>query len=452
MSSHLFQPPAGTRDFYPAEFSRRRYIVEAWRAAAVRHGFDEIDGPTFEHLDVYTAKSGPEIVSQLFSFRRAGGEKDYALRPEFTPTLARMFAEHAGSLSKPTKWFWTQNCFRAEKNQRGRLREFWQWNCDILGDASPGADAEVIGVSVGLLRDLGLRPEHVRVKLSDRVVVGRILESAGVRAEKVGEAFELLDLRGKVSREHLVKEAGALGLDLNAFDSVSVAIARAFAERRHDDLLGLAGANDLGSLGGLAQDALYRLRDLARELDAAGLIEWCDLELSVVRGLAYYTGTVFEVHEVSGKERAIAGGGRYDKLVETFGGPATPAVGFGMGDVVLSLVLGDRGLMPDDKAMAGRLGLRPDVFVISNGTPEADAALPRVVTKLRTAGLHARRSYKGTKNIGKLLKEASEAMGGSRYAAIIEGAAEVTLKNLETGAQERVPMEGLEKRVVAAVG
>ncbi len=181
-----------------------------------------------------------------------------------------MFAEHAGSLPKPTKWFWTQNCFRAEQNQRGRLREFWQWNCDIIGDASPQADAEIIGVAVGLLAQLGLKPADVRVKLSDRNVVARILTLAGVAENKVTEAFELLDLRAKVSRERLVKDAAELGLDLNAFDSVSAAICRAFQERRYDDLLSSAGAADLGSLGGLGSADLYRLADLAKELDAAG--------------------------------------------------------------------------------------------------------------------------------------------------------------------------------------
>jgi histidyl-tRNA synthetase len=162
------------------------------------------------------------------------------------------------------------------------------------------------------------------------------------------------------------------------------------------------------------------------------------VDLNLARGLAYYTGMVFEVHETSGAMRAIAGGGRYDNLIETFGGPATPAVGFGMGDVVLALVLSDRGLLPDDRAIAGELGLRPDAFVISNGTPESDAALPGLVTGMRGVKLHVRRSSKATKNIGKLLKDASDC--GARFAVIIESAGEATLKNLDANTQERAEL------------
>ena len=151
--------------------ARLRYIQDAWRRTSINHGFDEIDGPTFEHLDLYTVKSGEGIVSELFSFERFGGEKTFALRPEFTPTLARMYAAKAASLPKPTKWFWQQNCYRAERPQRGRLREFCQWNCDIIGDDSPAADAECIACCVGVLESLGLTPRDVRIRISHRAIV-----------------------------------------------------------------------------------------------------------------------------------------------------------------------------------------------------------------------------------------------------------------------------------------
>jgi histidyl-tRNA synthetase len=443
-----FQSPTGTRDFYPADFNRRRFIVEAWRTTSVRHGFDEIDGPTFEALDLYTAKSGPGIVSQLFAFKRAGGEKEFALRPEFTPTLARMYAEHAGSLPKPTKWFWTQNCFRAERPQRGRLREFWQWNCDVIGDPSPQADAEVIACCVALLEGLGLKPIDVRVKISNRAVVSRILTLAGVAEKRHVDAFDLLDLRGKVTEDQLIRQTAELGLDLRAFDQIGRDVATAFSGGRFSDLLSSASAASLGALGGLSTTDLYQLADLSRELEASGLLPWCDLELSIVRGLAYYTGMVFEVHEASGNERAVAGGGRYDNLIATFGGPPTPAVGFGMGDAVLALVLSDRNLMPDDRALAGSLGLRPDVFVISNGKPESDAMVSPALALLRRAGLHARRSYRATRNIGKLFKEASDA--GARFAAVIESTNEATLKDLDAGTQETVPVGAIGTMVLRA--
>ena len=186
---------------------------------------------------------------------------------------------------------------------------------------------------------------------------------------------------------------------------------------------------------------------LAKELVAAGIIDWIDFDLSIVRGLAYYTGMVFEVHEASGAERAIAGGGRYDNLVELFGGPATPAVGFGMGDVVLSLVLQDRGLMPDDQNLLKLAGCAPDVFVISNGTPEAETALKPFVAACRAMNLHTRHTYKSTRNVGKLLKEASDS--GAVFGVILESASLATIKQLATGEQRQANLEGLPQALKA---
>ena len=206
------QGPKGTRDFYPDLMAVRRHVESAWRRASVDCGFDEIEGPTYEHLSLYTAKSGPGIVNELFSFRRAGGDDDYALRPEFTPTLARMVAAKAGSLPLPVKWFAIPVHFRAERQQRGRLREFVQWNVDLLGTEGAAADAEVIGCAVLALERLGLKPTDVRVRLSHRGAVGAALAAAGVPVERTGEAFELLDRRDKMAPEEFTQRAAALGL------------------------------------------------------------------------------------------------------------------------------------------------------------------------------------------------------------------------------------------------
>lgn len=419
------QAPKGTRDFYPADLNRLRFIQHAWRSASITHGFDEIDGPTFEHLDLYTIKSGDGIVSELFSFERFGGEKKFALRPEFTPTLARLYASRAGALPKPTKWFWLQNCFRAENPQRGRLREFYQWNCDIIGDDSPLADAEVIACAVGMFQSLGLTPAHLRVRINDRRLISSLLASCGATDEVA--ALNLLDRRTKADRAEFDKSAAALGIRLADFDA---GCARLVAQSQARKSGQPTPENDLAGL--------TPLWDLLIQMNIA---DWCDFDPGIARGLAYYTGMVFEVHEASGAERAVAGGGRYDKLIELFGGPPTPAVGFGMGDVVLSLVLQDKGLFPSDDQVADRLGLRPDVFVISNGTPEADAALTPAIARLRAAGLHARRSYKATRNIGKLLGDATRLR--ARHALIIESAAAGQLKNLETGSQVSVQIADL---------
>jgi histidyl-tRNA synthetase len=428
-----FQSPKGTRDFYPAEMAVRRRIEAAWRDASVAFGFDEIDGPTFEHLELYTAKSGEGIVNELFSFRRAGGSDDYALRPEFTPTLARMAAARAAQLPVPIKWFAVPNFFRAERPQRGRLREFYQWNVDLLGAEGPAIDAEVIGVAVAALARLGLKHTDVRVKISHRVAAAKLVRALGVAEESVAGAFELLDRRDKMPPEEFTKRAAALGLAGDALARFESAV-RTRVQVGED--LGV-----LASAAGIAAAELGELAALRDALVAADLASWCEFDLGIVRGLAYYTGTVFEIHEASGGERAIAGGGRYDGLVELFGGPKTPAMGFGMGDVVLGLVLADRGLLPKD---GNELLPRPDAFVVSAGEPAADAELPRLVARLRADGFHVRHSYKATRNVGKLLADASKQR--ARFAVILgaelaEGRA--MLKDLASGEQRPVVLAEL---------
>ena len=428
-----FQSPKGTRDFYPAEMAVRRRIEAAWRDASVAFGFDEIDGPTFEHLELYTAKSGEGIVNELFSFRRAGGSDDYALRPEFTPTLARMAAARAAQLPVPIKWFAVPNFFRAERPQRGRLREFYQWNVDLLGAEGPAIDAEVIGVAVAALARLGLKHTDVRVKISHRVAAAKLVRALGVAEESVAGSFELLDRRDKMPPEEFTTRAAALGLAGDALARFESAV-RTRVQVGED--LGV-----LASAAGIAADELGELAALRDALVAADLAPWCEFDLGIVRGLAYYTGTVFEIHEASGGERAIAGGGRYDGLVELFGGPKTPAMGFGMGDVVLGLVLADRGLLPKD---GSELLPRPDAFVVSAGEPAADAELPRLVARLRADGFHVRHSYKATRNVGKLLADASKQR--ARFAVILgaelaEGRA--MLKDLASGEQRPVALAEL---------
>ncbi|RLS46688.1 MAG: histidine--tRNA ligase [Planctomycetota bacterium] len=428
-----FQSPKGTRDFYPAEMAVRRRIEAAWRDASIAFGYDEIDGPTFEHLELYTAKSGEGIINELFSFRRAGGSDDYALRPEFTPTLARMAAARAAQLPMPVKWFAVPNFFRAERPQRGRLREFYQWNVDLLGAEGPAIDAEVIGVAVAALARLGLRATDVRVKISHRVAAANVVRALGVADESVAGAFELLDRRDKMPPEEFTKRAAALGL---AGDGLARFEAVVRTRVQITDDIGV-----LATTAGIAPESLAELVLLRDALVAAGLAEWCEFDLGIVRGLAYYTGTVFEIHEASGGERAIAGGGRYDGLIELFGGPKTPAIGFGMGDVVLGLVLADRGLLPADGT---ELLPRPDAFIIALADPAADAELPRLVARLRSDGLHIRHSYKATRNVGKLLADASKQR--ARFAVLLGAEladGRVMLKDLASGEQQPVALTEL---------
>ena len=420
------QAPKGTRDLYPPEMAWHRHLLDAWRRVSVRNGFDQVDGPLFEKLDLYKIKSGEGIVSELFSFKRTNGTTDFAIRPEFTPTLARMVATQANSLPKPIKWFCTPNFCRAERPQRGRLREFWQWNVDLLGLDTPAADAEVIFTLVDLLIDLGLSRDQVKVKISHRDVVGEILTKLGVPTERMTDAFNLLDAKDKMAPDEFTRSAGGLGLDPPSVERFEQMCRRRYAA---GDLAHLAR-----SLG--VDEPPADLLALDDQLAAFGIADWCEYDLGIVRGLAYYTGTVFEVHETTGVERAIAGGGRYDKLIELFGGPSTPAVGFGMGDVVLTNVLRDKGLIPEDVMP------RPDVYVFA-ATDDAAAEVPGVVAELRRAGLHARMSYRATRNVGKLLKEASAA--NARFAVILGD--DVQVKDLASGEQRAVERGGL----VAAV-
>jgi histidyl-tRNA synthetase len=413
------QGPKGTRDFYPDAQARRRYLHDAWRRVSVRHGFDEVDGPIYETLDLYKVKSGEGIVSELFSFRRANGTTDYAIRPEFTPTLARMVAARANALPRPIKWFALPNMCRAERHQRGRLREFDQWNVDLLGLDTPLADAEVIAVACDLLAELGVTPAMVQCRISHREVVRQILAALGVADDRMQDAFTLLDAKGKMSPEQFAEKAGALGLGEEAVARFDAMCGRTYKVGEVDALRDAAGIDD----------DLDDLRALDQTLADFGLAGWCAYDLGIVRGLAYYTGTVFELHVTTGKERALGGGGRYDKLIELFGGPAMSGVGFGMGDVVLANLLDDEDLWPEQLASA------PDAFVLAVSDTGAEK-LPGVVATLRRAGLHTRMSYKQTRNPGKLLKDAEKAR--ARFAVLLDDTAaqgQAQVKDLATGEQ-----------------
>jgi len=436
-----FQGPKGTRDFYPRDMALRRHIEAAWRQSSIVHGFEEIDGPTFEHLDLYTVKSGEGIVSELFSFRRAGGEDDYALRPEFTPTLARMVAAKAGGLPNPIKWFAVPSHFRAERPQRGRLREFLQWNVDLLGIDGPQAEIEVLSTAIVALERLGLSPDDVRVKLSHRGVVRAALRSLGVSEERTTDAFTLLDRRDKLDGAAFAARASEIGLGTAALDAFARVARTRFPAAT-------AGQAVREATNCTAEDAAP-LTAVLDGLKAAGMDAWCEVDLGIVRGLAYYTGSVFELHEASGSERAIAGGGRYDGLVEMFGGPRTPAVGMGMGDVVLALVLRDRGKLPADDGES--LLPRPDAFFISAQGEESDRMLPGLLASLRRGGLHVRQSYKSTRNVGKLLGDAGKCRARR---AVILGAeladGMVQVKDLDRNEQIVVPLQGLAQHLRAS--
>jgi histidyl-tRNA synthetase len=329
----------GFRDFYPQELAERAFIMDTWREVARRYAFVEYDGPPLEPLELYTRKSGDEIVGQLYNFVDKGG-REVALRPEMTPTVARMVAARANALRKPVRWFSMPQLFRYERQQKGRLREHYQLNVDIFGASEVAADAELVACAVDIMRAFGLTADDVVVRVSDRRLLQAYLESLGVPPDSVSDVYGVIDKLERQPREISSEKLTALGVPAEAIDRI-VSIAEVRVEEIASRLGGTAAASIVEEFG----DFLRYVPALLGT-DAA----WLRVDLSIVRGLAYYTGIVFELFDRSGEFRAICGGGRYDTLLRALGDADLPALGFGMGDVVLGELLRAKGLMrPADR-------------------------------------------------------------------------------------------------------
>ena len=329
MPKQTFARLPGFRDFPPEDLAFREHIFGAWRRVSVRYGFQEYDGPPLEPLDLYVEKSGEEIVGQLYHFQDKGDRK-VALRPEMTPSLARILGDRHRSMAKPIRWFSIPHLFRYERQQKGRLREHFQWNVDVIGEEGVGADVEVIAVALDGLRDLGLDQGDVHARVSDRRLLGAILSAIGVEDTRLPIAFAIID---KIERTPADRSLDRLQTEVGLDE------ARA---RSAFGLLDQGGLDDVKSeFGNLDKVGveLERIEEYIGSLQAMGLGDFVDFDLRIVRGLAYYTGIVFEIFDRKGESRAICGGGRYDNLLELVGGDPLPAVGFGMGDVVLGELL-----------------------------------------------------------------------------------------------------------------
>jgi histidyl-tRNA synthetase len=416
----------GFRDFYPDDTALRNHIFAVWRTVATRCGFEEYDGPPLEPLELYTQKSGPEIVGQLYHFQDKG-ERDVALRPEMTPTLARMVAARASALKKPIRWFSMPQLFRYERQQRGRLREHFQLNVDLIGEPGPLADAEVIAAAIDVARALGLGPEDVRARLSDRRVVRALVLAAGVPEEGLGAALAAID---KTEREPLDKLRQWL-VDDGGLD-------RSTAERVLEigTVRGLDAVRDAVARVPGGADVLEPLVECVGALDAMGLGAFVDVDLCIVRGLAYYTGIVFELFDAKRELRAVCGGGRYDGLLLSLGGVDLPAVGFGMGDVVLGELIKARGRVPAPAATA-------DWFLVAV-TAEDTTAVLTLSHELRDRGVRVEFALK-EQTIAKQLKLA--AARGARFAVIVgpeeRRAERVMVRDLERGEEYTVPVQEL---------
>lgn len=426
-----FQTLYGFRAFYPDDCARRNHLFALWRNCVRRFGFREFDPPILEPLELFTEKSGPEIVGQLFNFTDKGG-REVALRPEITPSLARLVGAQINALSKPVKWFAIGENFRYERPQKGRLRSHYQLNVDILGEASVEADAELIAVLLHTLGGCGLSASDCALRLSDRQLWSLWLESFLGSAEAVGKVLSVVDKMERDKPEAVLEKiegivGSARGQDLiariEAFRSLpTVEDVRAF----------FAG---LGDRSEAVEARLKALEDVLALLADMGLAPFVRLDFGIVRGLAYYTGFVFEVFALDNRGqfcgRAVAGGGRYDHLLGKLGYPDTPAVGFGLGDVVLSNLLAEKKLLPP-------LIHKPDVFVVSaEGAPRAAARADAMA--LRSVGISVEYPLKAIA-FDKQFKLAGQS--GARYCLIYEAGEnnqqDVRIRDLANGQQQNL--------------
>ncbi len=329
----LMQPLPGFRDFLPEDCAKRNYIFARWRRVARRYGFVEWEGSPLEPTELYKKKSGDEIVGQLFNFTDKG-EREVALRPELTPTLARVVAAHEREFKKPLKWFSIGQFFRYEKQQRGRLREHFQLNCDIIGEYDLAADIELVALCIDVLRTFGLTEKDFVVRISDREFWTGFLRERNVPAERWDELLQIIDRSGREPRDKTAEKLGKLA------EPVFATLHSGGKSEKLDRLIG--------------------------GLRARGLADFVQIDVGIVRGLAYYTGIVFELFDRAGKFRAIAGGGRYDNLIAQLsdGAVSLPALGFAMGDVVLSELINEipRAREAMQKAVASDRKI--DIYVV----------------------------------------------------------------------------------------
>jgi histidyl-tRNA synthetase len=426
MASSAFSRLPGFRDFAPEDFALRSYIFDAWRRVSRRYGFLEYDGPPLEPLGLYVEKSGEEIVGQLYNFVDKG-DRGVSLRPEMTPSLARILGDRSRGMSKPIRWFSIPQLFRYERQQRGRLREHFQLNVDIVGEGSVAADVEIVAVSIDALRELGLTAADFYARVSDRRLLTAVLNASGIDGEGLQAAFGIVDKMERApkekSQQRLVAECG---LTEDAADALLTLL----------DTTGLDQIREHFGEDEAVATALEPLSEYLVMLEAMGLGDYVEVDLRIVRGLAYYTGIVFELFDRKGELRAICGGGRYDRLLELVGGDPLPAVGFGMGDVVLGELLKDRGLLPEYERAV-------DYYLVIVSEEERTEAL-RIATRLRAAG-HSVAYGLREQGVGKQMKAAAKE--GARQVFIVGpdelARGSVMARDMVTGEEREIALDSL---------
>ena len=418
----MAQGVRGTRDFYPEDMRLRNWLFDNFDDAALLHGFQEYDAPVLESEELYTRKQGEEITQQLYNFKDKGDRK-VALRPEMTPSLARMVMSRAGVLPMPIKWYSIPQCWRYERTQRGRGREHYQWNVDIWGTDEISADAELISVLVTFFKSVGLTEEDLVIKMSSRKVLEEVLGSLGLEGDIFAKTCIIVDKMDKLPADVVSEQLGDLGLEKSAIQTIQSTLA-------------IKDMNSLEEILGKESAAVTELTSLFSALEAYGISGWIEFDASIVRGLAYYTGPVFEAHDRAGELRAICGGGRYNKLLSTLGGKDLPATGFGFGDMVIMELLAEKGLVPE------LIGGVDDVVI--SLSPELRNAAMSVATSLRNTGKSVDLVLED-KRLKWAFKHA-ERSGAQRLVMVMpdewkEG--KVKIKDLESGEEIEVSVDSL---------
>tara|TARA_B100001113_G_scaffold320825_1_gene290297 strand:- start:315 stop:1571 length:1257 start_codon:yes stop_codon:yes gene_type:complete len=360
----MAQGVRGTRDFYPEDMRIRNWLFQKFHSSSLSHGFEEYDSPIIEHEELYTRKQGEEITQQLYNFEDKGGRK-ISLRPEMTPSLARMVMARSGALPLPIKWYSIPQCWRYERTQRGRGREHYQWNVDIWGMEGIEADAELLSVMVHMFRSVGLTHDDIVIRISSRKVLEEVLGSLEIDGDSFTKTCVIVDKMDKLPADTVSAQLSELGISDSSIATIQ-------------SVLGLTELSELKRMLSPSSPAVVELERLFQLLDSYGISEWTTFDASIVRGLAYYTGPVFEAHDKAGELRAICGGGRYDKLIGTLGGRDLPATGFGFGDMVIMELLEEKRLLPD-------ISNRVSDVVFSMDESLREAAM-RVSSKLRSTG------------------------------------------------------------------
>ncbi len=418
----MSQGVRGTRDFYPEEMRIRNWLFEHFHSSAKAHGFEEYDAPVLETEELFTRKAGEEITQQLYNFEDKGG-RSVALRPEMTPSLARMVMAKAGALAFPIKWYSIPQCWRYERTQRGRGREHYQWNVDIWGTDCIEADAELLSVLVHFFKSVGLDSDDLVIQISSRKVLEEVLGNLGIEGESFSQTCIIVDKMDKLPEESVEAQLAELGHSPDAISAIR-------------DTLSIRDLNGLENSLGKSSSAVSELRSLFTLIEGYGLSDWVSFDASIVRGLAYYTGPVFEVRDRAGNLRAICGGGRYDRLIGTLGGKNLPATGFGFGDMVVMELLQEKGLIPN-------IGSVVEDVVFGMGSELRGSAM-QVAGKLRQSGRNVDLILEDKKM--KWIFKHAERCNASRLIMVMPDEwsnGNVKIKDLNTGNESTIPFKEL---------